>query len=496
VNTTGAPARPAGQPLRGKRIALVVDHPQRDLPGLLLVAFELCQRGAVCHLVPLNLEEREVMSLVPDFGLLNYFRTFNYRLGTWMARAGITFGLLDTEGGAWETIDSYTRILWQDRTLLRKARGVCTWGDVLAAHLVTEGLLDASQVTVTGCARFDFYDPRWRGVLVGASDDAHRERPGHFLINTNYSVGNPRFTTRAENIEYCHREYGTPYETLALRVDAEDKAIRETIGMTARLAADYPGRRIVLRPHPFEDPEPYKREVGTLANVVLSDRGPVHPLICGAVAVMQRSCTTAIESVAAGVAALSPQWIPAPAVVPVAEAVSIPVESYPALRKRLDEILSGTYRPTPELQSTIAATISDWFYRLDGWSHRRVADVITAAVTGARRPDSRLCRRLAYGLEDGRMPFSQRASSALRYMLGLSLDFSLTQLRRVPTASWTGTAKHLDIGDARTLVGKIEAAARNGGDECRAVRVDLARERGDYQVDYHGHSLTMTLDEP
>src|SRR5450631_1222150 len=92
VSTTGRPARPPGQPLRGKRIALVVDHPQRDLPGLALLAFELCQRGAICHLVPLNIEEREVMSLVPDFGLLNYFRTFNYRLGTWMARAGIAFG--------------------------------------------------------------------------------------------------------------------------------------------------------------------------------------------------------------------------------------------------------------------------------------------------------------------------------------------------------------------------------------------------------------------
>lgn len=484
------PARPAGLPLEGKRIALIVDHPQRDLPGLTLLAFELCQRGAVCHLVPLNIEEREVMGLVPDFVLLNYFRTFNHRLATWMARAGITFGLLDTEGGAWQTIDSYTKILWQDRALLRKARAVCTWGAVLAAHLVREGLLDASQVTVTGCGRFDFYDPKWRAVLD--ADDAPREGARHFLVNTNYSVGNPRFTTRAENIEYCHREYGTPYDVLAQRVEVEDRAIEETIAMTARLAADYPRQRIVVRPHPFEDPEPYRRELEGLANVVLSDRGPVHPLICGAAAVMQRSCTTAVESVAAGVAALSPQWIPAPALVPVAEAVSIPVESHSALRERLDEVLTGTYRPTPQLQATIDGTISDWFYRFDGWSHRRVADAITASASAWRRPDAALCRRLTYN--SGTHRRVQLASSAARYLLGLSPDFSFGQLRNVPTNSWVNTAKHLDVDEARTLVTRIENAARSWGDDVRAPRVGLARERGDYGVDYHGHALTLTPD--
>jgi len=34
------------------RIALIVDHPQRDLAGLVLTAFEFCQNGAVGHLVP------------------------------------------------------------------------------------------------------------------------------------------------------------------------------------------------------------------------------------------------------------------------------------------------------------------------------------------------------------------------------------------------------------------------------------------------------------
>lgn len=102
------PARPTGRPLAGTRIALVVDHPQRDLPGLLLVAFELCRRGAVCHLIPLNLQEREIPALAPDFVLLNYVRMFNYELGRKLVRARVPIGMLDTEGGVWESPGSYT----------------------------------------------------------------------------------------------------------------------------------------------------------------------------------------------------------------------------------------------------------------------------------------------------------------------------------------------------------------------------------------------------
>ena len=59
------------------RIAIVVDHPERDLAGLVLTALDLTQRGIVCHLVPLNLQEREIWALAPDFVLFNYLRRSN-----------------------------------------------------------------------------------------------------------------------------------------------------------------------------------------------------------------------------------------------------------------------------------------------------------------------------------------------------------------------------------------------------------------------------------
>jgi len=486
------PARPAGPSFAGARIALVVDHPQRDLPGLLLVAFELCRRGAVCHLVPLNLQEREVPALAPDFVLLNYARMFNYELGKKLVRARIPIGMLDTEGGVWESPGSYSEILWRDRALLRRLRPACMWGGFLASHMVDEGYFEKEQVSVTGCARFDFYHPRWRAILDSRVREDVPRRPRHLLVNTNFSTVNPRFTTREQSIEYQHREYGWSHAAIQKIVDAEDASIRGMIEIAGRLAADFPAQTIVVRPHPFENPEPYRGALARFPNVVINDCGPVQPQINAAAAVIQRSCTTAIESAAAGVPTFSPQWLPPPFLMPMAEELSVRVDSYEILRAGLEGVLSGMYRPTSELEASIERVISDCFHRIDGWSHRRVADAIGTALDGPRLVDEALCRQFAYGVEDERLRKPERLAAWLRYRLGLPAHYSFRRLRNVPNTDWMRTAKHLDLAEARGLLRDIARTAADGGDGGPEPRVDLARERGDYRIAYQGHALTVS----
>lgn len=486
------PARPTGRTLAGTRIALVVDHPQRDLPGLLLVAFELCRRGAVCHLIPLNLQEQEIPALAPDFVLLNYVRMFNYELGRKLVRARIPIGMLDTEGGVWESPGSYTEILWRDRDLLRIVRPACMWGRFLASHMIDEGYFEEKQVSVTGCARFDFYHPRWRGILDPGRHDDASGRPRHLLLNTNFSTVNPRFTTREQSIEYQHREYGWSYEAIQKIADAEDASIKGMIEIASRLATDYPRQPIVVRPHPFENPEPYRRALGAFSNVTINDSGPVQPQINAALAVIQRSCTTAIESAAAGVPTFSPQWLPAPFLMPMAEEVSFRVSSYEALRAGLDGVLSGAYRPPKELQACIDRVIADCFHRIDGWSHRRVADAVQGALDGGRLVDESLCRRVAYGVGDERLQWTERLAAWLRYRMRLPAHYSFRRMRNVPNTNWMNTAKHLDPAEARDLLRGIEETAALCGDGGRALRIDLARERGDYHIPYQGQALTVS----
>jgi len=46
------------------RIALIVDNPLRDLPGLVLVAAHLVNAGATVDLVPMNLQQWEVFGFL------------------------------------------------------------------------------------------------------------------------------------------------------------------------------------------------------------------------------------------------------------------------------------------------------------------------------------------------------------------------------------------------------------------------------------------------
>ena len=59
------------------RIALLVADPARDLPGTVLTAYELCQRGATCFVIPLVSARAELFSLAPDYVLMPAVRPYH-----------------------------------------------------------------------------------------------------------------------------------------------------------------------------------------------------------------------------------------------------------------------------------------------------------------------------------------------------------------------------------------------------------------------------------
>lgn len=473
-------------PARGPRVALIVDHPQRDLAGLVLTAYELCQRGITCHLVPLNLQEREVSALAPDFVLLNYLRLGNEVFARNLERAGIPFGLLDTEGGIWPDCDAYTELLWADTTLLSRVRRACMWGPQLAEHVVTRRVLRDEQVAVTGCPRFDFYHARWQAVL----DDGTRAALS-ILINTNFSMTNPRFASAEQNLEQYRSVFGWPDARVREFAEAEREAIEGMISLARDLARDFPRHAVIVRPHPFENPARYWRALAGIQNVIVRNAGPVQPAIYRAAVVIQRSCSTAVEAGLAGVPALSPQWLPAPALVPSAEAVSVPCHEYADLRDAVGRAVRGEYRPSVDLQRTIDHIGEAWFCRADGLAHVRVGDVIAGCLGGPRTVDESFCSALLHGLP-GRPPMrADTLARRLRRRLGLSPDFAFRQMRRVLPTWWLEGPKRYDADDVRRLTERIERAHQLGGRAVPAVQVGAARHRGDYLAGLQGYSVTM-----
>src|SRR5687767_9150595 len=101
------------------RIALIVDHPLRDLGGLCLVAWELARSGAEVYLVPFNLQTREVLALAPDLVVLNYLRPNNERFVDALIVANIGYAMLDTEGGFYGDLAKYGQVMTRNSAHLR-----------------------------------------------------------------------------------------------------------------------------------------------------------------------------------------------------------------------------------------------------------------------------------------------------------------------------------------------------------------------------------------
>lgn len=474
-------------PSPAPRIALVVDHPRRDLAGIVLAAHELCQRGAVCYLVPLNLQSSELWALAPDVVVLNFMRRGIDELARKLLDAGITLAVLDTEGGVWADPDSYVELLWTDPALRARVSVVCLWGPAMATELIRRELLHERQVSVTGCPRFDLYHPVWRCVL--ASEPLGQR--ARILINTNFSFSNPRFVSVEQNRRQFREEFTWPEARIADYEAAEQAAIEGMIGLARGLAADFPALEVILRPHPFEDPGRYRAALQGAQRVVVDSEGPVQPQIFASTAVIQRSCSTAIESALAGVPALSPQWVPAPALIPMAERVSVPCASYEELRCVVESLHTGRFRLPSAVEAAVCDVIGAWFYRADGLAYQRVADAIMEVAQMAGPVNRARCRRELYGFNDAHVSRIGRAARRVRAGLNLSPDFSFRRLRATPPHRWAQSEKAFTVRGVEHLVRRIEAARAKEGQPVRAVGVESAAARADFLAPYQGYSVAL-----
>lgn len=473
-------------------IALIVDHPQRDLAGLVLTAFELCQRGYDCHLVPLNLQDSEIWALAPDFVLLNYLRRFNEPFVRRLVQARIPYGLLDTEGAVFGSMEEYAELHCEDLALLHGARCACIWGPRVARYLLDEGLYEEARLQVTGCPRFDLYAQQWRSVVLDR-DEMCGGGPPRILMNTNFSIVNPRFTTTEENIALYHAQLGWSMGRLKAFTDTERVAISETIDLARAIAQRFPECTVVVRPHPHESTEPYRSALSDVPNVELNVDGPVQPQIFRARAVVQRSCTTAIEAALGDVPTLSPRWITPPMEAPMSEAVSVGCESPEDVCSTLEMVLAGTYEPDAELRRETECVISEWFHRRDGLAFRRVADAVSAATTGERKVDEELCRRFMHGLYVDERNSDPHFAHRIRHLLGVSPHWSFRRLRSVPEEWWAESDKVFTPEQVRTLASRVERAARDSGGEVRPVNVHSSRESGRYiHRSFLGQSVTLS----
>ena len=482
------------------RIALLVDNPYRDLPGLTMVAMELCQSGATCYLVPMNLQAIEAWTLAPDFVLLNFLRRWDSQeFARHLVNAGIGVGVLDTEGGVLLSLDDYAMTMAQDPTVRHRISCFCSWGHKLAEHAVKNRWYLDQQVVVTGNPRFDFYVDPWREAALQASPYADRFPKPLVLINGNFPLANPGFSTVERERHGLVQAFGFGEGDAIARQQGQQETMRRIVELANSLAARFPDVTFVYRPHPFEDVKGYEGLLNARRNLHLVKQGTVDGWILRASAVIQRSCSTAVEASLAGVPALSPVWIPTAGVMEAAEGVSLPCTSEHELVGQLEGILRRQSGIPSTVGATLPQVVKDWFCASDGQAHRRVASTLLACLNRHRRGASlTYCRKGAYDFYRVGRSWKARAASQVRSRLNLAPDWPFRRLRcSIAGKTWDQGEKFFGVEQVQSLVRVIEPIGRQTGNgSWRDIRVSKATPSDDYHFGYRqGRSIVLSAAE-
>ncbi len=173
------------------------------------------------------------------------------------------------------------------------------WGEVQAADVAAKAPEAAAKIRLSGNPRFDLLRPEWRGLFAPQAEALRRRFGPYLLLNGNFS-------------RYNHfMGYDFWIEALQQRGTITDQAQLDFFkrwrdflgeifhGFTAALpvlARAFPDHRLIVRPHPSEDHEAWRRQAQGLSNVEVIYDGSVIPWLLGAEAVLHNSCTTGLEA--------------------------------------------------------------------------------------------------------------------------------------------------------------------------------------------------------
>lgn len=460
-------------------MALVVDHPHRDLPGLVLVAWRLAQTEIDVFLVPLNLQD-EIWHLAPDFVLLPYLRTNNESFVRFLLDAGIRAGVLDTEGIIFSPVPStvrrgssgggevsasglyeYELTMSRETPIRSRVACYCAWSAAFSDHAIKGGWFGEDQIVLTGPPRIDFYHPHWIEAAISSSEYADTFTRPLVLFVGSFPLANPRFKTPQEEAKMMVDLFEYEPSFVAAWQSTQERALIGLTELAGQMASRFPKVTFIYRPHPFENENRCRSLLHERRNLVVSSQGTIDGWLVRASAIVHIGSSTAIDAAIADLPAFSPSWLPTHLPVPAVEAVSVFGASEEEISDRLNEVLNGTFRLPGDVEQAKDEIIEQSFFKRDGRAHERVADAISKVVADPSAVKIGECRRLARGWAGPNRSRRTAAVAIAKALLGQRLYAQVRELLPITggVRSWDRSAKRFVADEVRPILEAIESVA-------------------------------------
>lgn len=298
TETKSPPAPSPTLDLAGHAFYLLVEDAGRELSARLLMAIQLAERGAEVWIGQQLWFAANFPALKPGVALfkgMNMPQVANMRAARLAGhRTAVIdeelFGLTDTSG---------KRL--HDHRAARHCDLFLAEGEHQRRFLERDLGVPSDQITVSGNPRVDLLRPPLDGAMERAAGPP-RARMGPFiLVNTNFGAINPhdqdafnyfRRCVAIQAVDPTAPDSMRNFHDLCAFETSNLRAISSFIAETRRLAPD---RKIVVRPHPAENPNIWREAHAGDSQVVIIEDNRHLAWIRAADAMVHTSCTTGLE---------------------------------------------------------------------------------------------------------------------------------------------------------------------------------------------------------
>jgi surface carbohydrate biosynthesis protein len=180
-----------------------------------------------------------------------------------------------------------------------------TWGEDDADLWRRSGRSASARLAVTGNPRIDLLRPDMRAFHKANIDDIRARFGDYVLLNTNFPTVN-HYLERQEGIWLA----GSAADERTIQEKNDFLVHKRTIFerfkvLAPAIAAAIAPLRLVIRPHPSENPQPWIDAVNGMDNVSVAWDGSVAPWLMAARVLVHNGCTSAVESSVVGTTVLS-----------------------------------------------------------------------------------------------------------------------------------------------------------------------------------------------
>lgn len=215
-----------------------------------------------------------------------------------LAAAGNKIAAWCEEGLVYRDRDTYLHERVSSDSL-NQADVFFAWGQVQADDVAGHVPAAKDKIHVTGNPRFDVLRPELRGLFDGDRNALRQQYGRYILVATNFSRYN-HFMGYEFWIEALKKRgtITTPEQLAFFQRWREylGELYRGFASALPELARGFPDHHFVVRPHPSEDHDAWRRETRGLENMTVAFEGSVIPWIAGADALIHNSCTTGVEA--------------------------------------------------------------------------------------------------------------------------------------------------------------------------------------------------------